>query len=60
MLKLLHNVKIYFMEIVSPVVEEVVNLDDYENINGAFFVHRYEWSQAMKDLDRYLEEKEDK
>ncbi len=53
------NVKIYFMEIVSPVVEEVVNLDDYENMNGAFYVHRYEWSQAMKDLDMYLEEKED-
>lgn len=36
-------------------VEKVINLDNYEYMNGWFGVHRYDWSKAMKDIDEYRE-----
>ena len=40
-------------------VEKVVNLDNYENANGWFGVHRYDWSKAMKEIDEHNEKSHD-
>ncbi len=50
------DVTIYFMERLSDMVEEVVDLDYFEDSSGGFFVHRYEWSKAMKDVDEHEED----
>ena len=55
------NVPLYFVYddgLEKGMVEEVYELDDYQHINGRFGVHRYDWSQAMSDIDSHYEAEE--